>query len=410
MASREALKRQMLSNSLNMGGALGNYKSPIRQSFFGLTPEEQERVDYEQAQINNRMQAMAMTGSNRPTSLGRDLGFEVGEGFFKPFQKEFLPSKADKQAQENVDLQRELDQKLASMQDASAQDKLLEVGNFLIKKGRSADGLKILQAAGANNVKRSSAAVMAEELGYKQGDDDYNQFIEDYALKEAPKQKGIRGEVLRGDFTKSFERIRETSSQIPNLQVMYSLVNDEEYGKSTGFSRGITSKFSSFLGEIGVKDYAEQASFDQAFTSVRERLLADTLNAATGPQTDSDADRARQQLASLGNTPEANKFIVGLSLGLAQAETERFNFINDFLDKDVSRDRDKALQNAYKAYSKYEKEQPTAVDFYKPKGATVPTFYWEYARDLKEQNSNLTKQDIAKAWKLAKKESYVQKK
>jgi len=404
MASREALKQQMLSNSLNMGGALGNYKSPIRQSFFGLTPEQQEQVDYEQAQINNRMQAMAMTGSNRPTSLGRDLGFEVGEGFFKPFQKKFLPSKADKQAQENVDLQRELDQKLASMPDASAQDKLLEVGNFLIKNGRSADGLKILQSAGANNVKRSSAAIMASEQGLEEGTDAYNKFIRQVALKtDAPPVTGARAKLYDKKYQSSGEASDKASTKLQQLNQMYELVTDEKFGQDTGFKNHFSNVYSNLLGQIGIGDYEDRATFNQAFESIQTTLLNEILQNATGPQTDEDAKRARQALASLTNTSDSNRFIVAFSSGLAKAQIEK----QDFLDKWIDDNPDaKDLSGAFKAYKKYEKSKPTAIDSYKPKGAVVPIFYWEFEKNA-EKAGNYKKEDIHKAWKQAKANSYV---
>jgi hypothetical protein len=404
MASREALKRQMLSNSLNTGGALGNYKSPIRQSFFGLTPEEQERVDYQQAQINNRMQAMAMTGSNRPTSLGRDLGFEVSEGFFKPFQKEFLPSKADKQAQENVDLQRELDQKLASMPDASEQDKLLEVGNFLIKKGRSADGLKILQSAGANKVKRSSAAIMASEQGLEEGTDDYKKFIRQVALKtDAPQVKGARAELFNKRYMDSGKAADVAGIKLQQLDQMYELVTDEKFGQDTGFKNYFSNAYSNLLGNMKIGDYQDRATFNQSFNSIQTTLLNEILQNATGPQTDEDAKRAKQALASLTNTSDANRFIVAFSSGLAKAQIEKQEFLEQWIDDNPDA---KDLSGAFKAYKKHEKSKPTAIDSYKPKGAAVPIFYWEFERNARKRGDFKT-EDIQKAWKQAKEKSYT---
>lgn len=65
-----------------------------------------------------------------------------------------------------------------------------------------------------------------------------------------------------------------------------------------------------------VKEYAASA---QQFQSAAMTRLWTTLNAAKGPQTEGDADRAKKTFASLQNTTKANEFI----LDLAQAQAER---------------------------------------------------------------------------------------
>ena len=416
MASREALKQQMLSNNLNMGGALGNYKSPIRQSFFGLTPEQQEQVDYEQAKINNRMQEMAMTGSNTPNSLARDFGFELGEGFFNPLQKKFLPSKADKQAQENVDLQRELDQKLASMPDASAQDKLLEVGNFLIKRGRSADGLKILQSAGANNVEKTSLIKNLEAAGISPTSPEGKAII-----MESAKGKGTNISIgdkndkrfdaktvldlNAGEWLKrsTGEAIEDSESLTPQYQAAEALTN--QLG-TEGFGNAAQAKFQiSKLAEYFGLGFDETAPLKESFIAVTGKLVNDILKSAKGIQTDADEKRVAKTISALGDTEAGARF----KLKYAQALNSDIQQRNEFILEYIKENEGVTSRDVQSAWQKHSKSNPVNSDLYVPRDKNgkkqMPIFFKQYKENIRnsEGGDQFTDEQIVNSWKKDKK-------
>lgn len=184
---------------------------------------------------------------------------------------------------------------------------------------------------------------------------------------------------------------------------MYELVTDEKFGQDTGFKNYFSNVYSNLLGDMEIGDYKDRATFNQSFNSIQTTLLNEILQNATGPQTDEDAKRAKQALASLTNTSDANRFIVAFSTGLAKAQIEKQDFLDQWIDDNPDA---KDLSGAFKAYKEHEKSKPTAVDSYKPKNAAVPIFYWEFERNARKKGDFKT-EDIHKAWKQAKEKSYT---
>ncbi len=64
----------------------------------------------------------------------------------------------------------------------------------------------------------------------------------------------------------------------------------------------------------------------QKFQSIAMTRLQATLNAASGPQTEGDSDRAMKTWAQLGNTVQANEFILDLAQANAERDKMKANF------------------------------------------------------------------------------------
>lgn len=88
---------------------------------------------------------------------------------------------------------------------------------------------------------------------------------------------------------------------------------------TTGWGKSAQVAGARVLGALGVDKAEEMATGAQRFQMAASSRLWEVLNAAKGPQTEGDADRAKDTFAKLGNTPKANAFI----LDLAQATAER---------------------------------------------------------------------------------------
>jgi hypothetical protein len=89
------------------------------------------------------------------------------------------------------------------------------------------------------------------------------------------------------------------------------------------------------------------ASNAQKFQSVAMDNLWTKLNAAKGPQTEGDADRAKQTWASLANTPQANTYIMDMAQAKAERDIMRAKFFNSGLPVAQQRGNLQELENEW---------------------------------------------------------------
>jgi hypothetical protein len=82
---------------------------------------------------------------------------------------------------------------------------------------------------------------------------------------------------------------------------------------------------------IATKNAELYASNAQTFQSAAMTNLWTTLNAAKGPQTEGDADRAKQTFAQLKSTPQANEYILDLAEAKAQRDAMKASFYQNAL-------------------------------------------------------------------------------
>ena len=110
---------------------------------------------------------------------------------------------------------------------------------------------------------------------------------------------------------------------LPKLQTVRQKLDE---GFKTGFFAPIKKEAAAFLSDIGVADAEKYATDAQTFfATAQERVLERQLE-QKGVQTTSDAQRMTQTFAQLGNTPEANRFLVDITeaQGKRDVETQRF--------------------------------------------------------------------------------------
>ena len=398
--------------------ALGNLRKPKQEdtpqaglfrmpnTLIGNSVRQATAAQEAQTKLDNQNFSKMLAAQGKEDTIGRQIGYDAGSAFFRPIVNKLFPSDEMKLAQENETIQAGFSELLTD--DMTQKQRLETIGGYLLKNNRAQEGMQFLQLASSikdeGNAPLSAAGKVAYDLGKRKGDPDYKETIMAYVNKDQPKIQDIRGKAYGDRYNDTLQKSGEADIKLKKLDMMYELVNSPDFGKTTGFSKIFSEKYAPILAEFGISDYVDQATFNQSFSSVKEQLLADTLNLATGPQTDSDADRARKALAGLGNTQEANQFIVGFASGIAKAQIEKQEFIDDWLDENEGKGVD--MKDAFKAYKTYEKSKPTAIDFYKPKGKAVPTFYWEFERNAIASNPNLTKENVATAWKAAKTKSF----
>jgi hypothetical protein len=105
--------------------------------------------------------------------------------------------------------------------------------------------------------------------------------------------------------------------------------------EKTGWGTEAQAKAAEVLVGMGYKgDEAKQlASNSQTFRAIQARQVNDELNLAKGPQTEGDAVRAKSVFASLGNTPDANRFINDLQRATIQRKGAEAKFYRDHYDE-----------------------------------------------------------------------------
>jgi hypothetical protein len=101
----------------------------------------------------------------------------------------------------------------------------------------------------------------------------------------------------------------------------------------TGWGTEAKATGAAILSSLGIapKNAELYASNAQTFQSASMSNLTTTLNAAKGPQTEGDADRAGKTFAQLKNTPQANSFILDLSEAKAQRDQLKARFYEQAL-------------------------------------------------------------------------------
>jgi len=100
---------------------------------------------------------------------------------------------------------------------------------------------------------------------------------------------------------------------------------------NTGWGTPTMATAANVLASLGVKDAANYAGNSQVFQQAAMERLWGTLNAAKGPQTEGDADRAAKTFASLQNTPKANEYILDLAQARAERDQMKANFFRQAL-------------------------------------------------------------------------------
>jgi hypothetical protein len=98
---------------------------------------------------------------------------------------------------------------------------------------------------------------------------------------------------------------------------------------STGFLAPAAAQVSAVLDGLGLHEYAKRADIGQTFNAVAGKPVADALIANKGTQTEGDAARARALFPQLGNTPDANRFLIDYMVAQARVQQTQNNFYND---------------------------------------------------------------------------------
>ena len=156
------------------------------------------------------------------------------------------------------------------------------------------------------------------------------QALLDLAAAKAPKttvslpdQQKAEDVAFGKSLVARFDKIREqadlATSQIANLDVAQRILDN---GFKTGFGTEWQAAAASVLSSLGVKDAEKFATNAQVFLAQSRNALLTKQLEQKGPQTENDAKRIDQTFVSLGNTREANKFLLAHARAMALRNRE----------------------------------------------------------------------------------------
>ena len=144
-------------------------------------------------------------------------------------------------------------------------------------------------------------------------------------LPESQKaEQGERGKSLTKDF---FENVSPTARNAQkNLPAITSNLNILDKGFETGFGTETAASAAKVLAALGVQGAEKFASNSQIFLANANQAVLSKQLEQKGTQTKTDAERIEQTGARLGNTKEANKFILTVAREQLQRDIEQRDF------------------------------------------------------------------------------------
>ena len=137
------------------------------------------------------------------------------------------------------------------------------------------------------------------------------------------KERGARGELLVKQYAEISDAARIAQRTIPALETQANILDS---GFRTGFGTDVQKVGASVLAALGVSEAAKFATDAQTFLGAAQQAVLQRQLDQKGPQTEADAQRITQTGAQLGNTPEANRFLIDIAKAQLKRDIEQRNF------------------------------------------------------------------------------------
>jgi hypothetical protein len=136
-------------------------------------------------------------------------------------------------------------------------------------------------------------------------------------------EQSDRGKLLVEQYKGISDAARIGARSLPALQ---SNIATLDKGFETGFGTPAKAAAASVLAALGVKDAEKYATNAQTFLGNASAAILQRQLEQKGPQTEADAQRITQTGAQLGNTKEANKFLINVAKAQINRDIDQRNF------------------------------------------------------------------------------------
>lgn len=149
------------------------------------------------------------------------------------------------------------------------------------------------------------------------------------------------GKLLVKDFENVKTQASVAARSLPAIESNLAILDK---GFDTGFATETKAAGAKVLAALGVKDAANYATDAQTFLANANAAVLQRQLEQKGPQTESDAQRITATGAQLGNTKEANKFVLNVAKAQLQRDVEQREFYTKW------RETNKTLDGAENAW------------------------------------------------------------
>jgi hypothetical protein len=158
-------------------------------------------------------------------------------------------------------------------------------------------------------------------------------------ILEKAEQKGM-GEFLIKNFGEVSTAAGLAQKTLPSLDIQAQIL---DRGFTTGFGTDAQKAGASVLAALGVPEANKFATDAQSFLAATQQAVLQKQLEQKGPQTEADSRRVTQTGAQLGNTVDANRFIIDVAKEQLKRDIKRKEFLDSwFKDKDTLRGADDA--------------------------------------------------------------------
>lgn len=196
---------------------------------------------------------------------------------------------------------------------------------------------------------------------------------------------------------KQYERV--TTEAEKSFAMIESLDQMDAIDVDTGIFEPFKGQMSSIARGLGIStDGIDRAATSQAYQAATGRLVNSVLQAASGPQTDGDADRARATMAQLGSEPGANKFKNDSLRAVALRKIEQSEFIDRVMEGPDGTGG-VSFSKAAKEWNKFKRATPNLSATIKNPNTGLPLYFYQFKQSSEKRRPGISQAEIIKAWR-----------
>jgi hypothetical protein len=179
-------------------------------------------------------------------------------------------------------------------------------------------------------------------------------------------EAGEFGKLLVKGFEDVSNAAKVATRTLPSLDANLAILDK---GFTTGFGTEAQTAAASVLAALGVEKAKDFATNSQTFLANASSAVLQRQLEQKGPQTEADAQRITQTGAQLGNTPQANRFLIDVAREQLKRDIEQRNFYANWQERNGSF---KGAENAWFAGDggKSLFERPNLKKYTAPAGAS----------------------------------------
>lgn len=195
------------------------------------------------------------------------------------------------------------------------------------------------------------------------------------------------GEQLGKSYGDVIDQGRNAQEKIESLRVL------RDNPAVTGPTQDFRAAGATLLSELGIpipQNTLKQVANLQQYKAVVNKLVLQEQVAQKGPQTESDAKRMQETLASTRNLQEANDLIIGYQMALEGRKIERAEFADEY------RQRTGKIDGWEGQWRDYMRQTPLSGK--NPKSGAV-VFMNEYLENMREANPQADEAAILNRWR-----------